>query len=180
MFSRLFSVLGLALLAGAPAAFGTPISIDGSYHEFLFSTSPGTAVTSCGGTCVATSNPVAEQTSSPPWTFSGAAKIFVLDLFAYGDRFELFDNSVSLGLTSSVVTGGGPCGGDIACAIADSGYSRGSFDVGAGSHSLTINFVSGFGQGAAVFQVGAVPEPSTFGLVAVGLGALAAIRRKRQ
>src|SRR5207249_508896 len=104
--------------------------------------------------CTATTNPVADQTKAPPWTFSGPATITVLDLFLRGDRFELLDNAVSQGQTSVVVNdGGGTCSNNIGNCLADLTYSRGVFVLGAGNHSLTINVIqnaAGSVSGAAV------------------------------
>ncbi|MEO8096202.1 MAG: PEP-CTERM sorting domain-containing protein [Acidobacteriota bacterium] len=166
----------LAMVGMALPSFATAITVDGSYHEFGFS-SVGPVVT-CGGSCTGTTSPVAEQTSSPPWTFSGPATIFVVDLFLSTDRFEVFDNAISLGLTS-VAVAGGACGGDIACSIADARYSRGSFGVGAGAHSLTINFLSGQ-SGAAVFSASnSVPEPGSLLSMGAGLAMLGVWSRRK-
>lgn len=168
---RCFSAMLLAM-----PVFGGAILPDGSYHEFQFGTATS-AVFSCAGGCDATSNPIAEQTSSPPWTFTtaGPATLFVLDLFFKGDRFQFFDNLVSVGTTSVVAnTGVNSCSGDIACATADAGYSRLSVALSAGAHSLTgsviANATGASAGGAAVFSVAtsAVPEPGT--MVLIGLG----------
>jgi hypothetical protein len=176
-----------ALFLCSCSAFGGAIAADNSYHEFSFG-AVGSFGASCSS-CVLTVNPVADQSIDSPWTFSGAANIFILDLFAAGDRFELFDNSVSLGQTSVPGQTGG-CDEDIACAIAaasgGNSYSWGFFSVGAGSHSLTIQTVdSPFQGGAAVFAVGdfsnpvgGVPEPATVGMMGGGLGLLAALARR--
>jgi hypothetical protein len=104
-----------ALFLCGCSAFGGAIAADNSYHEFSFD-AVGSFGASCSS-CVLTVNPVADQSIDSPWTFSGAANIFIIDLFAAGDRFELFDNSVSLGQTS-VPGQTGSCDEDIACAIA--------------------------------------------------------------
>src|SRR5207237_8943765 len=99
-------VVGLVgIAAWASPAFATAISADGTFHEFFWRDAPPSPVVSClilpGIFCSQlTVNPVAEQSSSPPWTFTGAASIFVQDLFTRGDRFQVFDNAGSLGMTS--------------------------------------------------------------------------------
>lgn len=180
-------MLGLGLLAvfNVPA-LATPIAADDTWHEFLFSLAVSPVV-SCGGVCVPTSNPVAEQTSSPPWTFTGPATLTVLDLFSVGDRFEAFDFGVSLGTTTIVVnTGGNPCGGDIACALADPAYSRLIVTIpDAIAHSLTLNVIQNAANttgGAAAFQlspsqVPEVPEPAT--LVLIGSALTGSLVRRR-
>ena len=93
-----------ALVAALPLAAGA-ITVDGSYHEFLFN-NVGTFAMGCAGGCVGTINPAAEETSTPPWTFSGPARVFVLDLFQIGDEFTLFDNNAVVGNTSTVANTG--------------------------------------------------------------------------
>jgi hypothetical protein len=178
---RLFASLGAFVLLACAPVFADVINVDGTYHEFSFGLA-GTEVTTCMS-CVPTINPVAERGSAPPWTFNGSATLFVLDLFNHGDRFEAFDGGVTLGITSAIINDGvNACDGDIACAIGDNGYSRASFNLGAGSHSLTFmvnqNALNTSG-GAAVFSVSSpVPEPATYVLIGLGL-ALVGLARAR-
>jgi len=175
-----FLVLGILALSAAPT-FASAILTDGSWHEFAFG-GVGSFATGCGGTCIPTTDPVAEQTSTAPWTFSGAAVLTVQDLFLSVDRFQVFDNNVSLGDTSAE-TPGSDCGGDIGVCSSNAALSKGAFSLGAGSHSITIQMVdSGQGGGAAVLRAvaaTAAPEPSALLLLGLGLGLLASLARKR-
>lgn len=166
------------------SASATPITADGSWHEFLFGLA-GTFATGCGGGCVPTINPVAEDTSSPPWTFTDEATITVLDMFQRGDRFQLFDFGVSVGLTSVPINDGANlCDNNIGTCLVTPGYSLGTFVLGPGSHSLTIEIVqnaAGTSGGAAVFQASpTIPEPATITLLGIGLiGTGTFLRRRR-
>jgi hypothetical protein len=178
-----FVVTGLVLLVlSTRSASATTITLDGSWLAFQFDA--GGTAEGCFGGCVATTNPLASDALAPPWTFSGPATVTVLDLFLSGDTFELFDNLVSLGL-SSLPTDDGSCFNDIGCALADASYSRLVVDLGPGAHSLTINNVvsASAGGGAAVFRVApsvAVPEPASVLLLGGGLAGLAAGIRSRR
>ncbi|MGH9345425.1 MAG: PEP-CTERM sorting domain-containing protein [Terriglobia bacterium] len=179
-----FHFLCIMVLAVAVPLMADSVSADGSYHEFLFG-NVGSFAVSCAGGCLATTNPVAEETSTPPWTFTGPGTIFALDLFQPGDEFAVYDNSILLGDTSAPdPTAVDTCSGNIACAMADSGYSQGSFSVGGGSHSITIEVTQSNQGGAAVFSVSgnAVPEPASAALLLIGLGGITAwaCRRSRQ
>ena len=172
-------VFGFFLIFAAPArsAFATAITADGTWLQFGFD--EGGPAEACFG-CVGTTNPGASEAPVPPWTFSGPAVVTVLDLFLSIDTFELFDNLVSLGISSAPVAGGG-CGNDINCALADLSYSRLVVDLGPGAHSLTINHVAGV-EGSAVFRAASstalpVPEPASLILLACGLAG-AVVRRR--
>ncbi len=163
------------------AVAATPITV-GPWYEFGFY-GPATALTNGTGT-TPTTNPVAAMAPDPAWTFtlSAPGTLTVLDLFNSTDQFEIFNFGASLGLTSAP-TSGASCGGDIACALADSRYSIGIFNLAAGSYSITGTQTLGT-AGAGVFQVASatVPEPGSTLLLVLGLGlagGLLLVRRRR-
>ena len=120
----------------------------------------------------------ATGSTTGPFTFSGPELIQVTDGFEAGDQFALLDGATLLGDTSSVATGPGDgCTHPASCFL-DPLYSHGSFFVGAGGHSITIEAIaSPFGGGGAWLEV--VPEPSSFFLLGSGLlGFIGVARRK--
>jgi hypothetical protein len=107
-----------------------------------------------------------------PFTFNHpqAVRLDVTDDFLKGDRFEVFDFGVSIGMTSLVAPVGGSEVGPEA-AFNDPTWSSGSFILGAGAHSITMRaIVNPFGGGRGYLRAMPVPEPSTvaFGIFAIG------------
>jgi hypothetical protein len=179
---KVFLTVAAFLMLSANSMFADALFTDGTWEEFLFG-----GVGSFGGicsSCVATTDPVADQTLNAPWTFSGPATLQVLDLFVAGDQFAVFDNNVLLSDTSVPTnTGVNSCNGDIGCALADTAdYSYLNVSLGGGNHSITIQVLqnaAGNTGGAAVLSASSVPEPGTLALLAGGLGVLGFWRRRR-
>lgn len=112
----------------------------------------------------------------------------VVDSGFAGDRFEVLANGVSLGFTG-VATNSYPSalGLDFDSALADSRYSRASFDLAAGSYVITgrmsLSALDDLGAplnaSLGGLNVTLVPEPATYLSLLAGLGLIGAWRRRR-
>ena len=158
--------IGIGPYEGASVLGAVPV--DGSWLEFGF-LGVGVPAVGCqpadpgGLSCVPSDGGNATFVNAPPWTFTaapGGVNITVTDAFNIGDQLEVFDNNISIGLTSAVEVGLN-CGSDPKVCLPDPLSSSGTFFVGPGDHSITIAAtVSITGQGAAYFSLDAKPEPT--------------------
>ena len=103
------------------------------------------------------------------------AILIVTDAFEAGDRFQVFDFGISIGLTS-VPVGNADCGDDPVLCLTVAGISKGSFNLAAGNHSITITpTLAPAGGGSGYLRADAVPEPVTWMLFGSGLIVLASV-----
>ncbi len=92
---------------------------------------------------------------SPPWTFTGAAQLQVTDAFSSGDVFQIFDNNILIG-TTSTATSGADCGNNPDTCFTNASMSKGTFNLADGSHSITIvptQIASGAVGGVGFFRL---------------------------
>jgi hypothetical protein len=111
------------------------------------------------------------------FTADSPVQLDVTDAYIDGDRFQVLDFSVSLGLTS-VPTDDGSWTNSPDAAFADARWSSGTFLLGAGEHSIelvTVQTATGANEGTGYLRV--VPEPSTWALVAATFGGLLVMRK---
>jgi hypothetical protein len=186
--SRLLAVtalLGFACIS-SPAAAG-PIT-PATWWEFGFSEA-GVLATGCdpadpsGPFCIPSSGTPTSFLDAPSWTITvptGGAFLTVTDAFASGDRFQIFDFGIAIGLTSvPAAPNAVNCGDDPIVCLGFAGISKGVFALAAGNHSLTLAPTLSPGDGGSGYlRVDVVPEPATMLLVATGL-CLTGLRRAR-
>jgi hypothetical protein len=123
-----FITVGVAARGCSPADPGAPICIAGTNSQFV---------------------------GTPPWTFTGPATLTVTDAFTSGDVFQIFDSGVLVG-TTSAASAGQNCGNNPDTCQSAAGISRGTFSLGAGSHSITIvlqSLAAGSFGGVGFFRV---------------------------
>ena len=168
------AVFGLLFMSGAPALAAT---IDfGTWYQFQFDGSLG-EVSPC---VVCNLFPEVPPAPAQPWEFvapPGGVFITVSDAFDRLERFEVFADGVSLGLTS-IPSGAGNCGSDINLCLADPDNSTGVFFVEPGTHTMAIFQADGV-EGLAAFRVDVAVIPEPAGLLLVGGGLAALLLRRR-
>jgi YVTN family beta-propeller protein len=177
-------IAALILLQPSAKAGVLPFGI---WEEFSF-TSAGTPAVGCfpadpnGNFCFSSSGTPTDFIDAPPWTLTAPVQGVVLtvtDAFTAGDRFQVFDFGVSLGLTSAPF-GSTDCGDDPVPCLSIPGISSARFGLNAGGHSLTITPMLSTGGGSAYLRADVVPEPGTWLLFAAGFAALVLLRSKRR
>lgn len=166
------AVLALGLsLAASTALAGTPVATDTWYWFDAYSD--------------VTDAPWVDENYDPlefDVTLARAAVLLVVDNGYTGDRYEVFANGVSLGLTSVPGNAGDTFLFDFDDAAADQRWSHGEFVLAAGTYSITgraVSFAPDTFAASGGLMLTPVPEPGTFALLgAGGILILGALRRQ--
>jgi hypothetical protein len=182
------SVMG-AVLATSGAAMAGPIASN-IFLQFSFD-NVGDKAKGCdpadpaGNFCPASSGTVTGFLDAPAWTFiasAAGATLTVIDTFASGEIFNVFDFGQLIGTTSVPSRIGVDCDDDPVVCLATPGMSFGIFNLAAGAHSLELVLTRG-GQGVGYLQVAdavaQVPEPASIALMLGGLAVLWGSRRRQ-
>ena len=182
----------LAILVGVcglTVANATAIDTQGAWNEFRVPVAGGTATECTAGTCLSDIHGNFVFAPLPPWSFSGPAIFAVTDFGHLGDVskstvFNVFDNSIFLGSTSTPASGRSNCVArglwdDPECNLLEGLFSHGAFTLGAGEHNITINSgvaAPGFFKALAI----QVAEPNSLALFGFGFVILGMWTRPRR
>jgi len=146
---------------------------------------PGSAYVSTNGTTILASSPdINNLTTTWTFNFGSTVTLIIADLFTDGDQFQFFLDGSLVGTPTSVPANDSTfCGNDPVICGANLKFSSGAFALAAGAHSITMGNLLVNNQspsGLAAFRldsgggvpVGGIPEPTSLGLMGLGLGGL--------
>jgi hypothetical protein len=155
-------------------AVSPDVSTDGTWYEFGFlddqnfvkackQVDPTGFVFCTANEVNANSDTITVFAPISPWIFEcppAGCWLTVTDAFLYGDIFEVFDNSISIGTTEGVTPNiNKSCGSDPEVCLVNPLSSSKMFDLGQGKHSLTIKPTKTVFAGAAYFKVEIHEQP---------------------
>lgn len=157
---------GLSATGAANATPVTPLDLDTGWTTFAFG-DVGT---------------LAKRTYS--FSLTGHAVLKIVDGFTSGDRFEVFVNGISRGLTSMTTTGD-RVGSRWDDAYADADFTKRSFHFGPGTYIISILVAqrspetAGLHNASVRLDTSPVPVPAAGLLLLSAIGAAAAARRRK-
>ena len=167
----LAGVAALAALAAVPAK-AEVLTATGNWETYYF-----------GEATPAPSDYFQDLSGNPldfSFTLTSATRLTVVDGFWDGDQFQIFNNGVSLGLTSTPTFDGQYIGDNWSEALNNPAFSSGSWELGPGTYDITgVAVQSPFGNGEGAIALGAVPEPATWAMLILGIGMIGFAARRR-
>ena len=154
------------LVAFAESVQATPITVDGGWQAFSWTSGPG----------------VWDLEGAFTYNVASPTDLKVTDAFIDGDRFEVYDGGLLIGTTSVPANDGAQISGDPDGAFADARWSSGEFLMAPGAHSITlktIQIANGFPGGTGYLRVDTIPAPGAILLGTLGTGLVGWLRRRR-
>ena len=175
MKKLLISSLGVVVLL---ASFAVPVMAAGDNGQFDSDVNDPAIAIDAGWSATTSVPPAFFWAAGTPqvpsysdtftFTNTGQVRVDVTDDFMKGDQFRVYDNGAVIGDTSSVaVVAGAEVGPE--AAFNDATYSSGSFNLGAGSHSIEIEAITdpwsggrGYIRVVQLHAIGDIKEPTPF------------------